>query len=210
MRRLRQLGIVASPAWNCVSTAFAVFATTGSGATDRGRLLTRSSASCRRGRSRFSIDLAGLLILNPSHRGGLSSRLVIARRRPRKSSGPLNPRHAIRPADHRSRLNAKRSTGPRSIQGRDRSRLNALKHGLNLPAQADPEIASHINQLAHSLAGPLAFDAAVMAQTRTVAEANYDLARIRLARVRAFENMSATFERAGERPVPKRERQPAR
>ena len=41
--------------------------------------------------------------------------------------------------------------------GRDRSRLNALKHGLNLPAEADPEIASHIDQLAHSLAGPLAF-----------------------------------------------------
>jgi len=99
-----------------------------------------------------------------------------------------------------NRLNAKRSTGPRSIRGRDRSRLNALKHGLNLPAQADPEIASHINQLAHSLAGPLAFDAAVMAQARTVAEANYDLARIRLARVRAFENMSALLSKLEKDP----------
>ncbi len=99
-----------------------------------------------------------------------------------------------------NRLNAKRSTGPRSIQGRDRSRLNALKHGLNLPAEADPEIASHIDQFAHSLAGPLAFDAAVMAQARTVAESNYDLARIRLARVRAFENMSGLLSRLEKNP----------
>src|SRR5215211_3880652 len=107
----------ASSAWNCVSTAFAVFATTGSEATDRGRLLTRSSASCRR----RAISL--------QHRpdGAASSGMF----------GPLgmtSVRQIIA-----NRLNAKRST--RSIQGRDRSRLNALKHGLNLQDQADPEIA---------------------------------------------------------------------
>jgi hypothetical protein len=52
--------------------------------------------------------------------------------------------------------NARRSTGPRSIAGKARSRVNAFKHGLAVPVSALPELAPEILHLARTLAGPAA------------------------------------------------------
>jgi hypothetical protein len=49
--------------------------------------------------------------------------------------------------------NAQRSTGPRTPRGKAQSQLNALKHGLAIPAAALPEFAPDVAHLAQTLAG---------------------------------------------------------
>ena len=50
-------------------------------------------------------------------------------------------------------LNAQKSTGPRSIAGKQCSAKNAHRHGLSLPATSDPELCKEIERLAMIIAG---------------------------------------------------------
>lgn len=82
-----------------------------------------------------------------------------------------------------NQANARRSTGPRTNDGKMRSRSNALRHGLAVPVAAIPELAHHVAQLALAIAGndtddPHIFEAAVR-----VAEAAVDVLRTCRARV---------------------------
>ncbi len=81
-----------------------------------------------------------------------------------------------------NKANARRSTGPRSVAGKARSRVNALKHGLAIPASALPELAPEIARLTHILAGPAADHPAVRQAATRVAEAVLDVVRVRQAR----------------------------
>jgi hypothetical protein len=74
-----------------------------------------------------------------------------------------------------NKANAQRSTGPRSGEGKSRSRANAIKHGLAVPASALPELAPEIARLARILAGPAADHSAVYQAATRVAEAAIDL-----------------------------------
>ena len=75
-----------------------------------------------------------------------------------------------------NRRNAKRSTGPRTARGKARSKRNALKHGLSvsaLDALAEREV--------RDLAARFAAEGSV-AEALPLAEASYDLRRIRAIR----------------------------
>jgi hypothetical protein len=85
--------------------------------------------------------------------------------------------------------NARRSTGPRSIAGKARSRVNAFKHGLAVPVSALPELAPEIARLAHILAEPAADHPAVRQAATRVAEATIDVLRVRRARVALVERL---------------------
>lgn len=82
-----------------------------------------------------------------------------------------------------NRANARYSTGPKTAAGRQRSARNALRHGLNIPVDADPVRAKAIATLTRAIAGPDA-SAEIDALARPVAEAQVDLLRIREARCR--------------------------
>lgn len=82
-----------------------------------------------------------------------------------------------------NRANARRSTGPRTAGGRVRASLNALKHGLAVPASAHPALQHDIDHLARVLAGEAQEDPVVMVRARRVAEAAIDVQRARRARL---------------------------
>jgi hypothetical protein len=88
-------------------------------------------------------------------------------------------------ADRRARvnrLNAQKSTGPKSLEGKRRAAQNARRHGLSLPVTAIPELCEEINRVARIIAGegssPRRFEAALR-----VAEQQVDLMRLRRARL---------------------------
>lgn len=82
-----------------------------------------------------------------------------------------------------NRANARRSTGPRTAGGRLRASLNALKHGLAVPASAHPSLQHDIDQLAQLLAGEAKDDPVVMVRALKVAEAMIEVQRARRARL---------------------------
>lgn len=77
-----------------------------------------------------------------------------------------------------NRNNAKRSTGPKSVLGKERSRSNALRHGLAVDVCADPELAADLERLAKILS-EAAGEEEVSDQARLAAAAELDLLRIR-------------------------------
>jgi hypothetical protein len=78
-----------------------------------------------------------------------------------------------------NRRNAKKSSGPRSADGKARSRRNALRHGLSIASSAIPAFQEDVMLLARALspAGEDIGDAALIA-----ADAEIDLLRIRKCR----------------------------
>jgi hypothetical protein len=83
-----------------------------------------------------------------------------------------------------NRENAQKSTGPRSELGRLHSRRNALRHGLAIAIGSDPFFSKDIEALATSLergGGRIVAEFA-----RQVAEAQFDLLRIRKLKAARF------------------------
>jgi hypothetical protein len=79
-----------------------------------------------------------------------------------------------------NRINAKKSTGPRSKAGREVSRRNARRHGLAIDIGCDPAFHDDIEKLARALSGGAQN---VSERARETAEAEIDLLRIRKIRV---------------------------
>ena len=73
--------------------------------------------------------------------------------------------------------NAKRSTGPRSAEGKEVSRRNAFRHGLATCAGHDPIHAEEIEALARLIAGACD-DPAGLFYARRIAEQCVELDRI--------------------------------
>lgn len=101
-----------------------------------------------------------------------------------------------------NRANAQKSTGPRSQAGKARSARNALKHGLAAPVALDSAIAGHIMSLARSVVGDQADDSPMWIYAQQIAEAELDLARIRQARVRAWNQQAAQWTSPTRQPLP--------
>jgi hypothetical protein len=88
-----------------------------------------------------------------------------------------------------NRANAQRSTGPRSVEGKVQSRLNAFKHGLAIPASALPDLAHDILELAKRMAGNAVDDPSVLQAAMRVVAAAVDVDRVRQARADLMERM---------------------
>ena len=80
-----------------------------------------------------------------------------------------------------NRLNAKKSTGPKTWHGRVRSSHNARRHGLSLSVFADVAYSAKIEKLTRTIV-LVSENRPTIELARRVAEAEVDLARIRQAR----------------------------
>ena len=94
-----------------------------------------------------------------------------------------------------NRANARASTGPKTARGKSRAAKNARRHGLSLSIVSDPAQSPQVESLARTIAGEKA-PADVLAIARHIAEAQFDLARIRAAR-----NTLITHGLTNDRPI---------
>src|SRR5262245_743186 len=92
-----------------------------------------------------------------------------------------------------NRRNARKSTGPRSGGGKNRSSRNAYRHGLTASIASTAAFAKQLDKLAREIAGdtenPILLDRA-----RVIAQSELDLARVRRAKVALIERASAFGE----------------
>lgn len=87
-----------------------------------------------------------------------------------------------------NRRNSLQSTGPRSVQAKQRIRRNALRHGLRAVALRTPAISTEVDRLATAICGKDA-DLADREQALIIAESELVLLRVRAARVHVIEQM---------------------
>jgi hypothetical protein len=80
-----------------------------------------------------------------------------------------------------NRANARASTGPRTPTGKARASQNSRKHGLSVPIESDPRLASLVSAIAGELAGPEA-SACRQDLAGRIAEAQAELIRAQRAR----------------------------
>jgi hypothetical protein len=89
-----------------------------------------------------------------------------------------------------NRLNARKSTGPRSRAGKRRASRNAYRHGLASSRKPDAATARKLDQLARQIAGDSNSEI-ILELARSAAEAEFDLARARVASVALINRVSA-------------------
>ena len=85
-----------------------------------------------------------------------------------------------------NRRNARKSTGPASESGKQRSRGNALRHGLAIGADRDPLLRADVERLAQIIS-QARNESGVTVTDRHVALAEIDLLWIRKIRASIFE-----------------------
>ena len=98
-----------------------------------------------------------------------------------------------------NRANARLSTGPKTAEGKARASKNARRHGLNLPVLRDPSLAKEVETMACRIAGEGA-SGELLARARAIAEAQIDLQRMRLYRLRRMQEALAGRPRGSGEP----------
>jgi hypothetical protein len=88
-----------------------------------------------------------------------------------------------------NRLNARKSTGPRSSAGKKRAAHNAYRHGLSL-SSSSAALAQHVEKLAFRIAGSTQ-DEIALDLARAAAAAMLDLERVRRVKLALIERASA-------------------
>lgn len=89
-----------------------------------------------------------------------------------------------------NRNNARKSTGPRTTEGRARASRNAFRHGLASTAPRGIELSARLDRMAKSICGEGA-PVAQYEQAVIIAECEIRLRNVRTAMERAFARMSA-------------------
>ncbi len=108
-----------------------------------------------------------------------------------------------------NRRNAKKSTGPRSKSGRQRTSRNAYRHGLAARPILNAVATKQVEELTRKILGSNR-DALTREFARSAAEATLDLARVRRMKIPLFERFAGEpIRNARELPSPGREAQPA-
>ena len=92
-----------------------------------------------------------------------------------------------------NRRNARKSTGPRSGAGKNRSSRNTYRHGLTVSITSSEGLAKQLDKLAREIAGDTE-DPILLERARAIAQAELDLARVRRAKVALIERASAFGE----------------
>jgi hypothetical protein len=101
-----------------------------------------------------------------------------------------------------NRRNAANSTGPNTMDGKVRASRNAYKHGLAVRVLHDPAISAEVERLARSIAGKRC-EAYKLTQARIIAEAQFDVFRIRAIRAKIINSApeSSSARSLAEKPV---------
>jgi hypothetical protein len=110
-----------------------------------------------------------------------------------------------------NRRNSQQSTGPRSVQAKQRIRRNALRHGLRAVALRTPAISTEVDRLATAICGKDAYPAD-REQALIIAESELILLWVRAARVDVIEKIMpvlATRETYGTPSAPVGPHRPA-
>src|SRR5579872_5631880 len=81
-----------------------------------------------------------------------------------------------------NRANAKRSTGPKTAAGKQKSSRNAYRHGLSRPQPPDPSTIAKVNAIAELLVNEQATE-----ERRTSAK-EFAMAQVELARIQTIRN----------------------
>jgi hypothetical protein len=85
-----------------------------------------------------------------------------------------------------NRANARSSTGPRTVKGKERASRSALRHGLSVSVLSDPALSKGVKDLALKILGGDA-STVLLELAQAIAEARIDLDRIRDARRKVFD-----------------------
>jgi hypothetical protein len=105
---------------------------------------------------------------------------------------------------HANRLNAARSTGPKTVAGRARVTRNARKHGLRMPVLSNPALAAEVEaraqKMLHDVKVPDKFRDHLLEFARNLAEAEVDLKRVRCFRDDLLSTIFALIDRIADRP----------
>jgi hypothetical protein len=92
-----------------------------------------------------------------------------------------------------NRRNAQKSTGPHSRAGKKRASANSYRHGLSIGTASTREFTASVDALAREIAGERA-SPALVELARAAAIAEFDLARVRRAKVALINRMTAFGE----------------
>ena len=95
-----------------------------------------------------------------------------------------------------NRANAKRSTGPRTLAGKQRSSRNAYRHGLSTPLPADPLNAARADALVEAVLSHNQAGEDNPAAAKEFAQAQLELLRVRGIRTEMLSAIDPTSAKA--------------
>jgi hypothetical protein len=99
-----------------------------------------------------------------------------------------------------NRRNAANSTGPSTVDGKARASRNADKHGLAVRVLNDPAISAEVEQVAQSIVDKRR-DPYELMQARIIAEAEFDIIRVRAVRAKII-TAAESLHGFAEEPAP--------